>query len=185
GGSGLGLSIVYGIVNNHGGEIFLETEEGRGSAFTVFLPVHHDKTTDRKEMDIEVLDGTENILVVDDELIIRQMVMEILEDRGYHVTTVGSGAEALQLLNDGKTRFDIILLDIIMPNMDGEATFKEIRKIDADIPILMTSGYALPEKRDRLLASGASGIIYKPYKNVELAAQLRRILDRQTAPSQP
>ena len=181
GGTGLGLSIVYGIITNHGGHIIADSAEGRGSLFTVYLPVYRAEIQSETDASKEVLTGTETVLVVDDEPIVRQMVTEVLKGNGYQVVAAQSGMEAVHYLDELRGRVDLVLLDMIMPEMDGEATFKALRRIDPDIPVLLTSGFVQEDKSERLIKAGALGLVYKPYKSDSLLKNVRQALDGRPA----
>jgi signal transduction histidine kinase/CheY-like chemotaxis protein len=176
-GTGLGLSIVYGIVLNHGGHIMVDSKEGKGTTFTVYIPVYRGRELTAAEEPAILLNGTETVLVVDDEAIVRQMVMEVLRGHGYKVVAAESGLEAVHFMDQLRGRVDLVLLDMIMPDMDGEATFTALRRIDPVVPVLLTSGYVKEEKADRLLQRGALGLINKPYKSEALLRRIRQILD--------
>jgi two-component system cell cycle sensor histidine kinase/response regulator CckA len=177
GGTGLGLSIVYGIVTNHDGDITVESAEDKGSVFKLYFPVHRGDVRKEESPTALKLRGTETILVVDDEMIVRQMVTAVLKDYGYKVVAVSSGAEAVTMIEELRGRIHLVLLDIVMPGMDGEATYVAIRQIDREVPVLLSSGFAQEERSARLIADGAKGIIHKPYKSEALLSQIREILD--------
>jgi len=176
GGSGLGLSIVYGIITNHGGDITVESAEGKGSVFKLYFPVYKGEVQKELPATKLKLRGSETVLVVDDEMIVRQMVTSVLKEYGYKVIAVSSGPEAVAMLEELNGRVHLILLDMVMPGMDGEATFRALREINEDVPILLTSGFADEERSNRLIKAGAKGMIHKPYKSEELAARIREVL---------
>lgn len=178
GGTGLGLSIVYGIITNHGGHIIVDSHKGKGSVFTVYLPVYQGTAKGADGPVVETLTGTETVLVVDDEPIVRQMVTEVLKGSGYTVVAAESGMEAVHYFDELRGRVDLVLLDMIMPEMDGEATFKALRRMDPDIPILLTSGFVQEAKSERLIQAGALGLVYKPYKSDVLLRRVRETLNR-------
>lgn len=180
-GTGLGLSIVYGIVTNHGGHILVDSEEGVGTTFTVYIPVYLGRERAPTEEAAMHLNGTETVLVVDDESIVRQMVTEVLRGYGYKVVAAESGMEAVHFMDRLRGRVDLVLLDIIMPDMDGEATYTALRRIDPVVPVLLTSGYVKEEKAARLLQRGAVDLISKPYKSEALLRRIRQILDAHPA----
>jgi len=177
GGTGLGLSIVYGIVSNHEGHVVVDSEEGEGTTFTLYLPVHQGAPVPVEEEAGGVLTGTETVLVIDDESIVRQMVTEVLRGHGYKVVAAESGAEGARFMDELRGRVHLVLLDMLMPEMDGEATFKLLRRIDPLLPIMLTSGFVQEEKSARLMQQGALGMIYKPYKSEILLRRIRRALD--------
>lgn len=178
GGTGLGLAIVYGIVTNHGGDVTVSSSLGRGTTLHVYLPIHEGGGSTEKETLPADARGTETILVVDDELIVRQLVVEVLQEKGYRVMTAASGDEALQLLDTPDSPVDLVFLDMVMPGRTGEDVFAEIQQRRPGLPVLLTSGYAQEEVTERLIEQGAAGMVYKPYKSDLLAARIRQALDR-------
>lgn len=177
GGSGLGLSIVYGIVNNHGGHVLVDSARNEGAVFTIYLPVYEGVEQKEAELGPIALTGSETVLVIDDEPIVRQMAAEVLRGNGYKVVTAEGGMEALRYMDELRGRIDLVLLDMIMPTMDGEATFKALRRIDPDLSILLTSGFVQEGKTERLINDGALGMVHKPYKSEKLLRAIRSALD--------
>ncbi|HPG00614.1 MAG TPA: response regulator [Kiritimatiellia bacterium] len=178
--SALGLSIAYGIVSNHHGDVVIESGEGPGATFNVYLPVLAAKPQHVEADANRTLEGTETVLVIDDESIVRQMVVEVLKGRGYKVVSAASGEEGVELLREIKDRVSLVFLDLVMPGMGGEATFRAVRNIKAEVPILLTSGFAQEELSERLIKAGAAGLVFKPYKSEDLLIQIREVLDRKT-----
>ena len=179
GGTGLGLSIVYGIVSNHQGHIHLESAAGKGTIFRLYFPACD--ALDEKRADtgpVPVPGGTETVLVVDDEPLVRQMETEVLKSFGYKVLSVSSGEQAVELVRELDGRVNLVLLDLVMPGMDGRQTFDALREIAPNLPVLLTSGFVREEMSDQLLSLGALGIIHKPCKSDALALAVRRALDR-------
>ena len=179
GGSGLGLSIAYGIVSNHKGDIMVESVEGRGTTMRIYLPICEGETRKTEAAPSRRLEGTETIMVVDDESIVRQMVVDVLKSRGFQVIPAASGKEAVELYEQLKERVHLVLLDLLMPVMDGEATFHALQKINKQVCVLLTSGFARDEVSERLARQGARGMIHKPYKPDDLVGRIRSILDKQ------
>jgi PAS domain S-box-containing protein len=177
GGTGLGLSIVYGIVTNHGGDIMVESRLGAGAAFHVYLPIFLGTVEEKAGLKPEQLTGDETIFVVDDEMIVRQMVTAVLKSHGYRVLTAASGEEAIEMVDKLVGQLDIVLLDMVMPGLNGEETFSQLRERDPALPVLLTSGYVQEEITDRLMKKGAIGLVYKPYKSDVLLSHLREALD--------
>lgn len=180
-GTGLGLSIVYGIVSNHEGHVTVDSVPGEGSHFTLFIPVCHGERRATEEDAPTPTGGHETILVVDDELIVRQMVMEVMRDAGYQVVAAESGKEAVHYVRELGDRIDLVLLDMIMPGMNGEATYQAMRRIRPDIPVLLTSGFVQESCSDRLIEQGALGLMYKPYTSDALLKRIRQALDQHAA----
>ncbi|HRZ12041.1 MAG TPA: PAS domain S-box protein [Kiritimatiellia bacterium] len=178
GGTGLGLSIVYGIVTNHKGFVHVESEETCGTTFRLYFPAcESGDTSPEKAPSGRVLTGTETILVVEDEALVRQMAVEVLKSYGYKVVSASSGEEAVDLFKDVKDRVDLVFLDLVMPGMGGEETFQALRQEKADVKILLTSGFVREDLSERLVAAGALGILYKPAKSDDLLAAVRDALD--------
>ena len=178
GGTGLGLAIVYGIITNHGGHIRVESVQGEGTTFICYLPSGEGNSSKTTTTVATPVDGTETVLVVDDELVVRSLVEEVLTAHGYTVLLADSGLAALASLDQARGGIDLVLLDMVMPGLDGERTFRALRAVVPDQPILLTSGYVQAEKTERLLAAGALGVIAKPYTANDLLHQIREALDR-------
>jgi DNA-binding response OmpR family regulator len=167
---------VYGIMTNHGGAVTVESKENKGTVFKLYLPVYKGKVRTREKAAPLQLRGSETVLVVDDEIIVRQMVTAVLKEYGYKVLLATSGHEAVEHLKALKGRIHMVLLDMVMPGMDGEATFHALRKVDENVPILLTSGFTAEDRSQRLIEQGAKGLVHKPYKSEELAARVREVL---------
>ncbi len=181
GGTGLGLSIVYGIVSNHQGDISVESVEGEGTTIRVYFPAHETKTAPKMRAHGRKLDGTETILIVDDEQIVRQMVVAVLKRHGYKVISAASGEEGIEYFKGLLGRIDLVLLDLVMPGMGGEATFEALRELDQKAKVLLTSGFVQENVGERLIKRGAKGMVYKPYKSEQLLGAIRDILDKKPA----
>ncbi len=175
-GTGLGLSMAYGVIKNHSGWIQVESQPGRGTTFEVFLP------TTEKQVPIKAISqesetsGTETILVVDDEKIIRQMLQESLNRAGYSVIPAEDGETALAIMTDQHDKIDLIILDMIMPRMNGVKTLSELEKITAKSKVLIATGYSKPVEVEQLTGK-ISGILQKPFKVHTLLTKVRTILD--------
>ncbi len=154
GGTGLGLSTVYGIVKQSGGFIFADSELGKGTRFSVYFPVHHgaaeDRTARRTKAEAPTAwSGGGKVLLVEDEDMVRAVAERALTRAGYTVTAVGDGEEGLDLVKLGR-RYDIIVSDVVMPVMDGPAMARAVRAILPDMPILFMSGYAEEQLRKEI-----------------------------------
>ena len=179
-GTGLGLAMVFGIVKQHQGWIECDSEVGRGTCFTVYLPRHIPVAP---SPDGEVLPdtapekGTETILFVDDEQVLRNLGRTILEKQGYCVLLAADGEQALEVFARERSRVGLVVLDLTMPRLSGRDTFRQLRALDPDVRILFASGYSAEqlsaEEHDQ-----ASGFVAKPYRPRELAAAVREALDR-------
>ncbi len=181
-GTGLGLAMVYGIVKNHHGKIEIDSEVGKGTTVYVYLPTAW-TSTDRKEQITEEkqrmqLSSNKKILIVDDEEMLRELLVEQLVEAGYAVYEASDGLEAIKMLNHLKAeqiRIDAVVLDMNMPKMDGAKAFAEIRMMFPKMPILIATGFAQDEVVQKLLESGANGMLSKPYNVKELLEKLKEI----------
>ena len=176
-GSGLGLSMAYNIIRLHGGFITVDSEPGRGSEFTVYLPAVDVEDSARDEDPVqEVYKGEGTILVIDDEPVIRLLASEILTDCGYSVVTASDGLEAVALFRESGSSIKLVLLDLTMPGMSGIETFDELKKIEPNVKVLMSSGFVHDERIGKAASSGAAGFIHKPYTMDKLSGMVHRIL---------
>lgn len=179
-GTGLGLASVYGIIKNHAGIIMVASEIGRGATFTIYLPVSKRRIKKEKPAVEGIAKGTETILMVDDETMMIEIGKLMLEKLGYRVIAVDNGKKAVAAIQENMDGIDMVLLDMIMPEMDGGKTFDRIREIKPDIPVLLSSGYALNGQADKIMQRGCNGFIQKPFHIIDLSQKIRKILDSET-----
>ena len=177
-GTGLGLATVYGIVKGHGGFIQVESAPGQGATFTFFLPAtSRQRQTDREIPAARGIAGAKKaILVVDDEPANMEVTKEILEILGYNVKTACNGGEAIAIYREHHEEIELIILDMIMPGMGGGETFDQLKQINPDVRVLLSSGYSLEGQAKDILNRGCLGFIQKPYKIEELAKKIQDIL---------
>jgi CheY-like chemotaxis protein len=176
-GTGLGLSVVHGIVKQHDGHITVISEPGRGSTFTVYFPrITGDLEADALHGD-EIPTGSERILFVDDEEALVEMGEDILAELGYDVTSRMNGREALALLKSDPARFDLVVTDQTMPEMTGIDLAGEILTIRTDMPIIMCTGFSHIVDADKAHAAGIKAFAMKPLTKREIAKTIRKVLD--------
>jgi two-component system cell cycle sensor histidine kinase/response regulator CckA len=177
-GTGLGLASVYGIIKNHDGIIDVFSKKGEGATFTIYLPASDKQIIEEKEMPREVLKGVEMVLLVDDEDSIVDVGEEILHMMGYQVLSARSGKEALELYQKSQATIDIVVLDMIMPEMGGEKTYDKLKEINPKVKVLLSSGYSIDGKAKEILEKGCDGFIQKPFTIEELSQKIREVLDK-------
>lgn len=175
-GTGLGMSIVHGIVKNHKGAINVRSEFGKGSTFNIYLPVFDKLGLGQSAASTAIPTGTEHILVVDDEPNIAKMNRLMLESLGYRVETRVSSIEALELFKADPDRFNLVITDMTMPNMTGEELAKELLSIRADIPVIICTGFSndMDEKKARDM--GCRAFLHKPILKQTLAQIIRSVM---------
>jgi PAS domain S-box-containing protein len=174
-GTGLGLASAYGVVKNHGGEIRVESLPGVGASFTLRLPCTAAPAVPAPET-IRVARGSGTILLVDDDEVLRTTGRLMLEELGYRALTARDGAEAVDLFNARAGEIDLVILDMVMPRMNGRDAFRAIREIDATARILIASGFSDRRTIRDLEAEGLLGFVQKPYRLPELNAVISRVL---------
>jgi two-component system, cell cycle sensor histidine kinase and response regulator CckA len=177
-GTGLGLSVTLGIIRNHGGFVDVSSRPDEGTVFKVFLPVAEAECAARADKKLSGFRGAgETILVVDDQLDFLELAVEMLREEGYSATGAGSGAEALSLFESRGGAFDLVVLDMRMPGMDGAKVFRELRKIDPCVKVIICSGYSMDNQADEELKKGIRSFLQKPFDTAELCAMVRAALD--------
>jgi len=177
-GTGLGLSLVMGIVKQSGGYITLESEPGKGSTFAVYFPkVAVEPVADIKFTEKALLTGSERILFVDDEEALLDMGKQALTRLGYEVTCEMSSEAALALFKESPSRFDLVITDQTMPGTTGVELAKKIFAIRPDIPIILCTGFSHLIDAESAKAAGIQGYIMKPLTNREIAKTIRNVLD--------
>jgi CheY-like chemotaxis protein len=177
-GTGLGLASAYGILKNHDGIISVYSEKGEGTTFNLFLPRSEKEIAEKKGTNEEVLRGSETLLLVDDEAMIIEVGKKVLDTLGYKVMVAKSGREALDIYEDNKSHIDLVILDMIMPGMGGGDAYDELKKVNPDVKVLLSSGYSINEQAHAILDRGCHGFIQKPFNMRQLSQKLREILDK-------
>jgi signal transduction histidine kinase/CheY-like chemotaxis protein len=176
-GTGLGLSVVHGIVQACQGEIEVDSEPGRGTTFTIYLPICAQSSEAAIDIPPRLPLGTERILFIDDERPISEMSRQRLSLLGYRVTIASSSIEALDLLNAGPEDFDLIITDMTMPRMSGDRLAIEAKKLSPHIPVILCTGYSKKMSPEKAAAIGIDAFIMKPVAVNEMAETIRKVLD--------
>ncbi|HUH67387.1 MAG TPA: ATP-binding protein, partial [Syntrophales bacterium] len=178
-GTGLGLSVVHGIVSDCGGAIDMSSEPGKGTTVTVYFPlIHAEEPMQERTLGVSA-GGSERILFIDDEAILVELGSAILESLGYQVTPRTSSIEALEAFRANPHGFDLVITDMTMPNMRGDDLAKELLKIRPDIPIILCTGFSEMISEEKARNLGIRQFIMKPISKEGLSRTVRGILDRQ------
>ncbi|MCK4467023.1 MAG: PAS domain S-box protein [Desulfobacterales bacterium] len=175
-GTGLGLASVYGIIKGHSGYIEVESRKGRGTTFSVYLPASERKFQKAAGSTGEFIKETGTVLLVDDEDAVLEVGQEVLKALGYRVLTAGDGKEAVEVYRKNRDKIDIVLLDMVMPNMGGGEAYDRMKEIDPDIKVLLLSGFSVDGKARKILERGCNGFIQKPFSMEELSGKISKIL---------
>ncbi len=182
-GTGLGLSTVDRIVKNHRGFVEVFSREGQGTTFKIYVPAHDSAAIDSRESRVRPImkKGSETILAVDDENKLISLIVESLGALGYKILSASDGLEAVRLFAQNKSDIDLVILDLMMPSMNGYEAFKEIKALDPASKIILCTGYAADENVQEMLNNGVKGLLKKPYRIEDLSRAVRLVLDEQAA----
>jgi signal transduction histidine kinase/CheY-like chemotaxis protein len=176
-GTGIGLSVVHGIVKNHGGYVTVDSSPGEGSTFHVYLPAIKEHSDSRRGRTARMPRGRERILFVDDEEMLVALNKERLKSLGYRVVVCTSGMKALELFKAGPGRFDLVITDYTMPRLTGIDLARELLKIRPDIRIILSTGHLQGIPSKTLSEAGIREVLTKPLGKAEVAVAIRRVLD--------
>jgi len=175
-GTGLGLASCYGIIKGHGGFIDVDSERGKGTTFSIYLPASDKKSTVNREETKVLKKGSGKILVVDDEELILEVSATMVKELGYSVVDAKSGREAVYKFEKFKKEIDVVILDMVIPDLSGEEVFDLLKEIKPNVKVLLASGYTFNNRAKTLIERGCSGFIKKPYSIEELSNRLNNII---------
>ena len=177
-GTGLGLTVVQGIVRNHEGKITVNSEPGQGTTFHIFLPkIVEQALEEMEEAEQTSLTGCGRILFVDDEQALADLGKEMLESLGYHVTALTNSRYALETFSAGPDKFDLVITDMTMPDLTGRDLARKLMEIRADIPVVLCTGFSNQINANQSEVDGISDFVMKPYVCATLASTIRKVLN--------
>jgi two-component system cell cycle sensor histidine kinase/response regulator CckA len=177
-GTGLGMSTVYGIVKQSGGYIWVESSPGRGTVVRVVLPRVDATAVDRgPTVEGRPARGSETLLLVEDDDTVRTLARRVLDRQGYHVLEARNGAEALRIAESAERRIDLVISDIVMPELGGRQLVERLRRIRPDVPVLLMSGYTNDAVLRQVISEAGDMFLEKPFSTDALAHSVRQALD--------
>ncbi len=176
-GTGLGLSVVHGIINDHGGAVTVASVTGQGSCFTVYLPEISEAESRESQRSQELLTGEGRVLVVDDEQQIVDFELEVLRRTGYEPVGFTDSVTALEALQEDPEGYDLLITDMAMPEVTGLQLFREIRKIRPDLPVLLCTGYSEYVTEESSREMGINGYLAKPFTAERFSEEVKRIVE--------
>ncbi|MCF8070098.1 MAG: transporter substrate-binding domain-containing protein [Desulfobacterales bacterium] len=175
-GTGLGLASVYNIINSHYGAIDVSSKPGKGTDFCLYLPAAGNDIRKKTITEPDLKKGSGTILIVDDEIDVIDVCREIIRELGYNAIVAKNGREATAIYEKEKSRIDMVILDMIMPDISGEETFEKLQSINPDIKVLLASGYTRNERTEKIIKKGCCGFIQKPFNMNKLSKEVSTVL---------
>jgi CheY-like chemotaxis protein len=171
------LASVYGIVKNHEGFINVFSKKGQGTRFEIYLPASDKGVPLKEKASEQFVEGRETVLLVDDEDMIIDVGTRMLNKLGYKVFAARDGREAIEVFQKHQGKIDVIVLDMVMPQMGGGETYDRIKKITPGVKVLLSSGYSINGQASEILNRGCNGFIQKPFNLQDLSQSLRTVLE--------
>jgi CheY-like chemotaxis protein/anti-sigma regulatory factor (Ser/Thr protein kinase) len=182
-GTGLGLASVFGIIKKHRGIITVNSQVGNGTTFSIYLPAARIPKKQKAPAKLRVVasgsppeKGSGTILVVDDEEYILNADKAMLNELGYEVLLACGGKDALRVFDENKDRIDLLILDLIMPDLGGEIVYDRIKSSRPDLRVILSSGYSIEGRAESILKKGCDGFIQKPYNLNQLSKKIKEVL---------
>ena len=175
-GTGLGLASAYGIMKAHGGYIDVDSKRGRGTTFSIYLPVSEKEVQKIAKTPKQAAKGARTVLLVDDEEVVLDVGKELLEATGYTVLTAKDGREAVRVYKKSRDSIDIVVLDMVMPNMGGGEAYDRLREINPDVKVILSSGFSIDGEASEILERGCDGFIQKPFSIKQLSDRINDTL---------
>ncbi len=175
-GTGLGLASVYGIIKSHGGVIDVASEPGAGTTFSLYLPASDKTISPRIARQRKTLEGRGTILLIDDEKPVLDVASEMLGSIGYTTIKAENGRRGIEKYRERQSQIDLVILDIVMPDMNGGEVFDRLKEINSDVTVLLSSGYSIDGRATEILNRGCKGFIQKPFGMEDLAEKIHSIL---------
>ena len=178
-GTGLGLASAFGIIKSHNGFIDVQSRPGDGATFTLYLPATDEKVQVLEKKVVELVPGTETILLVDDEYTILDACSSMLKKLGYDVVVARGGKEAVDMYRQHQSQIDLVILDIIMPDLSGGEVFDRLLDMNPRVKVLLSSGYSIEDQAAEIMRRGCDGFIQKPFDMKTLSHKIREILEKE------
>lgn len=175
-GEGLGLAAAYGITRNHGGVITIDSIQGKGTTFHIYLPAVAAKSPVGDEKPVPLGSKSQTVLLVDDEKIVAQVGAAMLKKMGYEVLVAHDAEAGLDVFIENREKVGMVLLDMIMPGLCGEEAFQKFKAIDPQVKILLCSGYSIHGEASRIMEQGCNGFIQKPFTIKELSTKVQQVI---------
>jgi len=177
-GTGLGLASVYGIVKGHDGYIDLDSKKDHGTSFRLYLPVSDMRDEGVEPARFESFSGSGGILIVDDEDLVLSVAAEMIRKMGYKVFMAISGREALEIFKRNKNQIELVILDMIMPDISGSQTFDELMALDPSVKVILSTGYSLEGHAAKIMERSCRGVLQKPFTFQTLSIKIKEVLQQ-------